>query len=194
MTSGPQMCLPREFVQRKWCLCNAGEDGSGGMGVTTVGSGSGGNGGGGGISGGVRGGIVGGVGVEGCERGAHGFDSNAMMVCANQVSKRSSFFENVGEAVLDFVMSSRLTNAFACEEVVTWSCSRREESSISNCGVNKWRAEEKWISTSSEGAKLWNRSIIEGIPGKRRNRRIVEREILHERCRVLLQNVERMGE
>eukprot|EP00978_Attheya_sp_CCMP212_P018179 scaffold49419_cov64-Attheya_sp.AAC.2 len=45
---------------QKWCLRNAGEDGSGGMGVTMVGSGSGGNRGGGGISGG---------GVEGCKRG-----------------------------------------------------------------------------------------------------------------------------
>eukprot|EP00978_Attheya_sp_CCMP212_P012390 scaffold30830_cov56-Attheya_sp.AAC.3 len=41
------------------------------------------------------------------------------MVCADQVSKRSSFFKNVEEAVSDFIVSSRFANAFACEEVVT---------------------------------------------------------------------------
>eukprot|EP00978_Attheya_sp_CCMP212_P018178 scaffold49419_cov64-Attheya_sp.AAC.1 len=42
------------------------------------------------------------------------------MVCADQVSKRSSFFENnVEEAVSDFVMSARFANAFTSEEVVT---------------------------------------------------------------------------
>ena len=56
-----------------------------------------------------------------------------------------------------------------------WSCLRREKSSIA-CGANEWRAEEKWI-VSSAGVKRWNCSIIEGIPGERRNFRIVEREI-----------------
>ena len=40
------------------------------------------------------------------------------MVCADQVSKRSSFFENVVEAVSYFVVSPRFANSFACEEVV----------------------------------------------------------------------------
>eukprot|EP00978_Attheya_sp_CCMP212_P001659 scaffold3436_cov42-Attheya_sp.AAC.1 len=83
MTSGPQMCFPREFVRVhslnllnsywKWCLrSNAGEEGSGGMGVTAFGSGLGGNGGNGGGGGGISGGVGGGVeedGVEGCKRG-----------------------------------------------------------------------------------------------------------------------------
>jgi hypothetical protein len=91
MTSGPQMCFPREFVRvrplnfsnsyRKWCLRNAGEEGSGGMGVTAFGSGSGGNGGGGGISGGVGGGLEDDGGL-GCKRGII-VQSIAAIVCGD---------------------------------------------------------------------------------------------------------------
>eukprot|EP00978_Attheya_sp_CCMP212_P023174 scaffold70355_cov65-Attheya_sp.AAC.2 len=61
------------------------------------------------------------------------------MVCADQVSKRSSFFKNLEEAVSDFVVSLRFADAFACEEVVavyvqwlatfTWRGIRGEEES-----------------------------------------------------------------
>jgi hypothetical protein len=58
-----------------------------------------------------------------------------------------------------------------------WSCLRREESKIA-CGAKECLAEEKWIA-SSEGVKRWKRSIIEGMPGTRRNLRMEEREISH---------------
>eukprot|EP00978_Attheya_sp_CCMP212_P040811 scaffold226563_cov24-Attheya_sp.AAC.1 len=58
-----------------------------------------------------------------------------------------------------------------------WSCLRQVESNIA-CGAKECRAEEKWIA-SSEGVKRWKQSIIEGMPGTRRNLRIEERDILH---------------